>query len=934
MGPSVLSLSSSFSSASLAAPSLSTTPPPPPSASLPSFSAPSLASAPVRPPALPSAPRAPAPPFSSFSSSSFPSSVSSAPSLSAGGPPPPLASQPSSAAPSSASSSSSLVSSPVGDLAEFQARVLGLSAEYQALGRWFVASGGTDFCTYIASYCSHLYSDFHADFASGSSRFLAALASAASFPLPSSATPPVSSSAGSSLPPVAPLPPSSSSASAASSMFPASSPVRFPAPPLSSLPSSAAPPPPQVFSHSLLPSASGVSWSGFAAPVGSAVAPVVSAAPVSLSDPLPPPSAPFLFRPFSADPGPSAQVPSISFSHSLPSPPAAPVLAHVSSSSFASADPLSFSAPTSSSFVAPDELPVGVAPDALPHDDDSAVPDSVRSEFRRMLAFLVDLFSQAVGSHSSPPPPRALFEDFFGSVAPHSPPIFLSWFERVSMALSEADSRLSSFLSSGRSNFFFLPPRNYSYVVKDVFAPGQAVPVNPSLLSLYEKQLKPSYHVGLTVRKAAALESSLWCHAEALSHSMWVLSGLLGFVQPQTFAPSDVALFNTPVTSLSKSLAHQASLCASHTAFLVLKRRHFYLSHLPVYFSDTNKRSMLSAPAVCSDFLFAEADVALLLADTQTASSFKLQQALVGVASRSVGARSRRASRGRQSPGRRRRDSGSPSRGQKRVHFEVVEAGFSEIGVMSFAHDRRLSGSSLGGLGVLGCQPVGCGSPPVRLPGPVSVDSSSFRCSHSASQLLPIFHQGVSSDRCGSRSAREGGHRAGFSFSRLLQPPLCHSQSHWGLAACDQPLQSQLVCSGLPLPHGDTTVGPPVSASGGLDGFPGPEGRLPSRPGSPRISLLSEILCWGGGLAVSRSLFRPFHRPAGVHACHGSDLVDHASSQVQDPEVPGRLTGPRILVSGPSSGEGLPSLALSGARCPGQSGEEFPDSFSDLGMRL
>ena len=80
---------------------------------------------------------------------------------------------------------------------------------------------------------------------------------------------------------------------------------------------------------------------------------------------------------------------------------------------------------------------------------------------------------------------------------------------------------------------------------------GQAVPVNPSLLSLYEKQIKPSYHVGLSVREAAALEFSLCCHAEALSHSMWVLSGLLGFVWLQNFAPSDVSLFNTLVTSLS-----------------------------------------------------------------------------------------------------------------------------------------------------------------------------------------------------------------------------------------------------------------------------------------------------------------------------------------------------------------------------------------------
>ena len=320
----------------------------------------------------------------------------------------------------------------------------------------------------------------------------------------------------------------------------------------------------------------------------------------------------------------------------------------------------------------------------------AAVPESVRPEFRHMLSFLVDLFPQAAGALSAPSLPRALIEDFFGSSAPTSSPTFLSWFERVRTALSDAGARLSSFLSSGRADFSFLPPRNSSYAVRSEFASGQAAPVNPSLLSLFEKQLKPSYHVGLTVCEAAALEASLRSQSEALSHSMWVLSGLLGFVRPysmwvlsgllgfvrlQNFAPADSSLFNTLVTSLSKSLAHQATLCASHTAFLVLKRRQFYLSHPPAYFSDVNKRSMLAAPAVCTDFLFAEADVACLLSDTQTSSSLWSQQALVVVASHSAGARPRRSSP-RRSPARhspsgcRRRESGSPARGFKRVRFD------------------------------------------------------------------------------------------------------------------------------------------------------------------------------------------------------------------------------------------------------------------------
>ena len=85
---------------------------------------------------------------------------------------------------------------------------------------------------------------------------------------------------------------------------------------------------------------------------------------------------------------------------------------------------------------------------------------------------------------------------------------------------------------------------------------------------------------------------------------------------------------------------------------------------------------MLLAPIVCADSLFAEADIVRLLADTQTSSSLRSQQALVDVASRGSGMRRRRSSPSRfpmrsSSPARRcRRKSGSPSRSNKRVRFD------------------------------------------------------------------------------------------------------------------------------------------------------------------------------------------------------------------------------------------------------------------------
>ena len=136
-------------------------------------------------------------------------------------------------------------------------------------------------------------------------------------------------------------------------------------------------------------------------------------------------------------------------------------------------------------------------------------------------------------------------------------------------------------------------------------------------------------------------------------------------------------LFNSLVTSLSKSLAHQANFTATHMAFLGLKRRQFFLSHLPSYFSDVAKRSMLSSPVVLASSLFAKGDVARLLAETQISSSLRSQQGLVEVVARGSGGCFRRSSPARSpsrasSSRRRRRDNGSPSRAMKRVRFDSL----------------------------------------------------------------------------------------------------------------------------------------------------------------------------------------------------------------------------------------------------------------------
>ena len=283
--------------------------------------------------------------------------------------------------------------------------------------------------------------------------------------------------------------------------------------------------------------------------------------------PAPPPGPPPAFHPLSG--------------HSVP--PSAPPLSDFDSGADDAFAP-GFGGPDSSGAVPPDPR----APTASP------LSDSARAEVRRMYQYLVDLFPQSAGSSPAPLPPRALFKEFFAS--PHSPhqPVFLSWFERVQSTLSDADARILGLLASGCHESTLLPPRLSQYSVGGGSASGSAVQVNPSLLAMFECPLRPSTHLGLTLREASLLESSSRALSEAQSHAMWLLSGLLGFVRLQGFSPSDSQLFNTLVSSLSKCLAHQASVSASLTAFMGVKRHQFYLSHLPAYFSDVNKLAMMA----------------------------------------------------------------------------------------------------------------------------------------------------------------------------------------------------------------------------------------------------------------------------------------------------------------------------------------------------
>ena len=166
-----------------------------------------------------------------------------------------------------------------------------------------------------------------------------------------------------------------------------------------------------------------------------------------------------------------------------------------------------------------------------------------------------------------------------------------------------------------------------------------------------------------------------------------------------------------------------------------------------------------------------------------------------------------------------------------------------------------MSRGPLGDLGVMGSQCLGGPGSPLWVSGPFSFATHSLSCSDP--QLQPKFHQGAGFVRCGVRIGREGGHRDHTSFPGILQSPLCHSQSHWGLVTGRRSLTPQRLGGVLRFPHGDCSVRSPISLSGGLDGVPGSPGCLPPGSSSSSFSPLPKVLRGGCGVSVSGPVLRP-----------------------------------------------------------------------------
>ena len=303
------------------------------------------------------------------------------------------------------------------------------------------------------------------------------------------------------------------------------------------------------------------------------------------------------------------------------------------------------------------QFPQDEDPDILPVDSSSADAQSKANSrmYRHMIDYITGMFPQARGQDLSQQQFRSLFEQFYAVQSDSLPPLpKLNWFDRIFQSLQEADNRLASVIENKKLDSSILPPIRSIYAVANNNSKARPLPLNDSMEALLSKVPQSSRLSTVSIKDCGHLESTFRAQNETLSHSMWVLTALIAFLKSDGYSPSDPALFNQFITSMSMGLSHVSNAASSGTSFLVKKRRDSYLSHLPPVFADVSKRSLLRSPANLATSLFLESDVSDARNLSQAASTFQSQQALVEV-----------ASRGRSSPNRGRSPSRSPRSGRR-----------------------------------------------------------------------------------------------------------------------------------------------------------------------------------------------------------------------------------------------------------------------------
>ena len=216
----------------------------------------------------------------------------------------------------------------------------------------------------------------------------------------------------------------------------------------------------------------------------------------------------------------------------------------------------------------------------------------------RLIDFIYNRFADLRPSASASAPPRCEFEDFFAVADPPSAARHnLTVYPRVAEIVDSSAERASRLARESRPLHRVVPLRRKMFFVGDIPNYCNAWFVNPDFSRI-------SKHKTIFKTRTSSVNLAGFPYYFSLdSQCFWLLSSLLAQLKDDGYRPSDPALFDKNISSLSRALASQTMMAAGVTDFVSTKRRESYLAHAACQIAESVKRDLLVAPGTDS-FLF------------------------------------------------------------------------------------------------------------------------------------------------------------------------------------------------------------------------------------------------------------------------------------------------------------------------------------------
>ena len=287
--------------------------------------------------------------------------------------------------------------------------------------------------------------------------------------------------------------------------------------------------------------------------------------------------------------------------------------------------------PSTSGWVPPGPLPPRSRRDSSESESEASESESVASVRDTASARLADLIYE-VCPDSRPlfdaRAPHCGFEAWFGQPEAAASKQRFRMYPRVVEVQEEVAARSEALARRAKPLSRVIPAHARAYTMSDdtIFTSSQ--PVNSAFAQLVGSRALGSRRWGsITFSEMERLERLFQGQLEVTSSPLWLMSGILAMLKRDGFQPSDPALFNSALSSVSAALSRQARTAAAGSTFIRAKCRESLLAHTILPVPETQKRDLTVTPGSSSG-LFDSELLAEVVSQVQSSSQISSNLAL------------------------------------------------------------------------------------------------------------------------------------------------------------------------------------------------------------------------------------------------------------------------------------------------------------------